>query len=715
MKHLQKIGSFAAALTLITALLFQSFPIPVFAADSVTVADPQILSATVQPSTVQAGNSFEANIRFHHNDKAINGADSAVIKVTSPNGAVRIKQNEFKINTNFDSSSNDDDDSKEKGEGLYYNLYIPENYLTYVGPGPGVLQFVITYYSDSDYEKKIDTKNKISIRKTLIPGEGSADNTIRVDENSSTPSIASGSTGSVQIPLISGSSIQDAQIEVTMPAETKITLTSAGSIFTMNFVAGEKKYLNLPLKVDPSVAAGIYPIVLTINSTKLTAYIQVENSAQGKGRVMIESYKLDRSNVYSGSTFRMDLVLKNTSSQTYHNVNAALDGLTTEGLTVVGSLDRKSVTSLAPGATATVSFTMQAASKMETGNYSVGVNLSSDEVPEPVTTKAFVAVTGTGDSSGGKPIIIIENYSFGGTSVTGGKSFPLALRFKNANTTTAIQNLKITITSTADQDTGGVFTPASSSNTFFISKLGSGAAVEKTIELYPKADAKPKSYGIDVKFDYESAADSKHEQLSATETISIPLTQPDRFEVTNVEVPGPVPMGTEGQLNINYVNKGKSTVYNLSVLLEGNFTAPEMNAYIGNVESGSSDSFDTTLTPLEEGMLQGKATITYEDPNGDTQTIVKEFSCEVSPAYVDTDGPGLEPGMPVPEEPSGGFPIWATALIILAALGGGITAFVIVRRKRAAKRQALLEKEDDYDDEIPQQTEEQQEINGEQP
>lgn len=690
----QKMRSLAA-FVLTAVLLLQMFPVMV-SAEAPTVADPQIISATISPAAVQNGNSFEANLRFHHDDSTINNAKSALIKVTSPNGAIRIKKNEFTV-TDFSTTDT------EESDGLYYTLYMPENYLTYSGSAPGVLQFSITYYTSSDASKgtEIETKNKISIRKTLIPGEGSADNTVRVDENSSTPTIISGTSATVGIPLISGDTLEDAQIEVKLPAEPKILLTSAGSVYTMSFVSGEKKYLNLPLRVDSSVAAGIYPITLTINGKEVTAYLQVLDSDQGKGSVRIDSYKLDRSTIYSGSTFRMDLVLKNTGSQTYHNINAALDGLATESFTVVGSLDRKSVSSLAPGATATISFNMQAASKMETGNYAVGVNLTSDEVTEAVATKVFVSVVGTGDSSGGKPIIIIENYSFGGTSITGGKTFPLSLRFRNANTSTAIQNLKITITSTADEDTGGVFTPANSSNTFFISKLGAGASVDKSIDLYPKADAKPKSYGIDVKFEYESSADTKHEQITATETISIPLTQPDRFEVTNAEVQGPIQMGTDGQLSISYVNKGKSTVYNLSVLLEGNFTAPETNIYIGNVESGSSDSYDTTLTPTEEGTLQGKATITYEDPNGETREIIKEFSCEVQPAMpVDQGGMGPDISEPMPEQ-SSGMPIWGWVLI-LAVVAGGAAAVVLIRRKRAAKRRALLEQEDDYDDVQPQ-------------
>lgn len=678
------------ALLLTVTIVFGSLPMTVY---TETVKSTPYVSSTT--SEIKKGNPFEATFYFSHNVPS--GADKVKIKLRNTNSSISIKKSEFEVDLPDDPSFDKEEEPYKSHFDFDYSqhfvLRVPEQYLTYVGPGSGTIQFTLIYYDSGDGRIKDGT---YTAQKTVVLGEGSSGELIRVDENSSTPTISSGTSGTISIPLISSSSMPEAQIKVKMPETAKITLTSAGSVFTMSFSANEKKFLNLPIKVDSSVAAGIYPIELNVNGTALVAYIQVENSAGGKGRVIIDSYKVDRKTVYSGQTFRMDLVLKNTSTQTHHNVTAALDGLSTEALTVVGSLDRKSVTSLAPGASATVSFTMQAASKMETGNYLVSINLSSDELPEPTTTKAFVAISGTGSAEGSKPIIIIESYSFGGTSVTGGKEFPLALRFRNANTSTAIQNLKITITATTDEDTGGVFTPANSSNTFFISKLGAGASIEKSIDLYPKADAKPKSYGIDVKFEYESAADSKHEPITSTETISIPLTQPDRFEVTSVEAMGPIQMGTDGQLNIAYVNKGKSTVYNLSVVLEGNFTSPEMNSYIGNVESGSSDSFDATLTPTEEGMLQGTAKITYEDPNGDTQEIIKEFSCEVLPAV------DIDVGMPnpdeLPPEEGGGFPVWGIWLIVLVVVGVGVGAALFIRKKKAAKRQALLDEEDDYDE-----------------
>ena len=281
----------------------------------------------------------------------------------------------------------------------------------------------------------------------------------------------------------------------------------------------------------------------------------------------------------------------------------------------------------------------------------------------------------------------------------GGKEFNLAMRFKNTSAATQIENLKITISSVAgtdDKSVAGAFTPAKSSNTFFIPKVGPNSGFSEQIALIPKADATPNSYGVTVAFSYEAVLNNKRETIEATETISIPLTQSDRFEANEAELQGPIAMGDSGQLNINYVNKGKSKIFNLSVKLEGNFTTGESNTYIGNVDSGVGDTFQATLNPTAEGTMNGKATFSYEDANGEIKNLVKEFSCEVIAAAAQGEGMSSEPAVPANAGASSP-PLW----IILAGAGGVVVViivFVIIHKKRKAKKLKLLEESDDYDD-----------------
>ncbi|HEX2985657.1 MAG TPA: cell adhesion protein [Caproiciproducens sp.] len=475
-------------------------------------------------------------------------------------------------------------------------------------------------------------------------------------------------------------------------------------------------YLNIPEASMRYVGMGPAVIKFRIyyTDTKKTYYVQktivecqpTASSSQGKSDLSLVTYSMDRTGIKEGQHFNLDLVIKNNGSVPNSHVTAVLDGLNPDEITVDGQLDTKTVDSVDAGGTATVSFPMICNPKMASKNYMLKVQLTSDESPAVVSSNVFVPVSGTkeavesgSESNASKPIIIIESYDYGGKPVLGGKEFNLAMRFRNTNTAAQIENLKITVSSVAgtdDKSATGAFTPAKSSNTFYIAKVAPGGTFSEQIALIPKSDAAPNSYGISIAFSYEAVLDGKRQPVDATETIAIPLTQPDRFEVNEAGLPQQIFLGEPGQLSINYVNKGKSKIFNLSVKLTGNFTSGEMDSYIGNVDSGVGDTFQATLNPSAEGPLKGTAVFTYEDASGATKTLSKNFSCEVMPAQQEGEmnssvsappGKGSSPGIP-----------WFVWLIGAAAV---VAVFIVLRvllKKHKAKKLRRLEESDDYDD-----------------
>jgi len=447
----------------------------------------------------------------------------------------------------------------------------------------------------------------------------------------------------------------------------------------------------------------------TIYLQKTITECQVTSTSSGSDRsdLSLQTYSLNRTGIKEGEQFILNLTIKNDSDVPNNHVTAVLDGLNSDEITVDGQMDTKTISTVESGATSNISFPMICNPKMVSKNYMIKVQLSSDESSSPATFNVFVPVTGTKADKdttssvvgSSKPQIIIESYDYGGKAVTGGKDFTLTMNIRNTGAT-AIENIKMTVSSTtADtnsggDETGGVFTPAKSSNTFFIQRLEAGAVIKEQIALLPKSDASPKSYGVGIAFKYEAVLDDKRESLDATETIAIPLTQPDRFEANDAELPGPMYAGQPGQLSINYVNKGKSKIFNLSVKLSGNFTSGETNSYIGNIESGAGDTFQATLNATEEETLKGTAIFSYEDANGTTKSLTKDFSCEV----MAQDGEGEITSQPA-EKPNAGKspPLW------MLLTGGGaavvlIAVIVIIHKKRKAKKLRLLEESDDYDD-----------------
>ncbi len=424
--------------------------------------------------------------------------------------------------------------------------------------------------------------------------------------------------------------------------------------------------------------------------------------------LMLEGYTVSKQNLREGDKFDLTVTVRNNGQKTCNNVNVKMPSL--DKITVNGRLSEQVIPSLDPGATAAVTFPMLCASSMTTGNVGIGLSLSSDEVQAKEAT-AYIYVTGTAEDettsqpedAGVKPVIILESYDYGGEAVQGGKEFELTMNFKNTSRTQSIENAVIKVSAvTNDTGAGGAFTPANSSSTFYVESLGPGQTIQEKITLLPKADAEPNSYSMQVSFDYVYG--KTHQAANDSVTFSIPITQEDRFTISSADLYGPIYMGDSGYLSINYVNKGKSTVYNLSVELQGNFTSVDgTTMYIGNVNSGTGDSYDATLTPNEPGMLEGTAVFTYEDASGNQKTVEQPFSCEViENTYVDPGfDPGMDPGM-IPEEEQG-FPVWG--IVLIAAAGAGLAAVivVVVLKKRRAKRRRLLEEMDDEDDFDPSQ------------
>lgn len=428
------------------------------------------------------------------------------------------------------------------------------------------------------------------------------------------------------------------------------------------------------------------------------------SGSENTSRLSVESYRLDGAPVKEGKKFNLILSVKNSGGAACNNVTAVLGLADNSGLSIDGATDTRSIPQLAAGASGEIAYPMACVPKMASGSYAVGVTLSGDGCA-PSASKIYIPVAGTKDAASSavgdsKPQIIIESYDYGGKAVTGGQEFDLVMNIRNTGSI-AIENCKMTVgsaqDSTASASAGSVFTPAKSSNTFFISRLSPGASVQKEIALLPKTDAAPNSYGVDVTFKYDAVVDGKRQSLDASETITVPLTQPDRFEVSEPELDEQMFSGQPGQLNIGYVNKGKSGIYNLAVKLSGNFTTKDGNSNIGNLESGASDTYQASVTPNGEGALKGTATFSYEDSTGKTKTIVKDFSCTVVAAAAET-ALQTQKELANAEKPrKSGSPWWVWP----AAVGGLVAAAVVtvklLKKRKAEKIRKLEESDDDGD------------------
>lgn len=294
------------------------------------------------------------------------------------------------------------------------------------------------------------------------------------------------------------------------------------------------------------------------------------------------------------------------------------------------------------------------------------------------------------------PYIIVDSYDYGSTSVTAGEDFSLTLRLRNTSSTNSLENIVMSVSPM------GVFSMTSSSNTFYITRLQAGSMIEKTITLkagLTKVTDDDDANSIDMKFTYQygitNDGTTKLSTGNSSESITLPVDFPDRFELGTPEYDSEAYAGNEMYLSVPMVNKGRSGVYNLAAYIRGDMQNPGQNQYIGNLNAGAESSADFNVLFSEPGTYKGEVVVTYEDTNMNPKEVVSEFSVTVQ-AMETFDDPSAggdfpeEPIEPVDAEPKDDptKPI----KIVLALLVGTMSAYVTIQKAKA-KRSIFLDED----------------------
>lgn len=302
-----------------------------------------------------------------------------------------------------------------------------------------------------------------------------------------------------------------------------------------------------------------------------------------------------------------------------------------------------------------------------------------DEKPDTETTAA-------------QPYVIISSYSYGKGDLVAGETRNITMTFRNTSKTMAVENMMVTMT------LPDAMMLTSSSNSFYIESLAAEGTITKTVNVTVKPTAAAQSHSMAVDFTYDYLDNGVRRNAKTTETISMPVLQVDRFTVTGIDLPQQIFIGEENNLSVNFVNKSRTDIYNLSAKLncEGLSNNGE-EQYLGNLASGTTSSADFYITGNEKCELVGEVIITYEDTNMNQRTVSVPFTTQVT-SYEDVwgpqgpvgpqnpDDPGMDPGM---EEPAG-FPwFWVIGGVVVVAAG----VFVYLKLRKN-KKESVEEDED---------------------
>ncbi|MDR0875692.1 MAG: hypothetical protein LBN12_05730 [Clostridiales Family XIII bacterium] len=301
----------------------------------------------------------------------------------------------------------------------------------------------------------------------------------------------------------------------------------------------------------------------------------------------------------------------------------------------------------------------------------------------PETPSENVEIKGTG-------FVLKDARYADGQTVYAGEAFTLSATILATNGAVPVENVTVSFAPPEK------LTLAEGSSIAYVGTMSPGQTVPVSVRLLPGANIEEGTYTVDINI---SGINQKTGiAVDATAKVSIPVLQPERFEIFNAQLPSDLTAGMDdglGYASIALVNKGKGTVANVSVEIVGTgLTTDEGKQYIGNVAAGEQKSSDFNLHAEAPGQVDGMVVVTYENARGEEKTIERGFAVNVMEAPMMEPDPGTS-GDEMPAEKTGP-PKWIWAAAIVAA--AVIVTIVLTRRarkKKKAREEEFLDEDDD--------------------
>ena len=543
-------------------------------------------------------------------------------------------------------------------------------------------------------DKVVHTNQSMIFRiytKTSSPNNGSGSYVAALDIShtiSPESGFASGQDNSLKLTIknIGNTIVKNAVLTLTLP--DGLSIYNASNKSNLGYInTGSARNVSFPISVDDSATSKNYEITATITgldytndsvSVEQVLYVAVAGSGASVGNLEVTNIGVPEQ-VSGQDPFSLTFDVKNQSSAAVKNVKISVE--VPEGLlnqtrsTFVAS-------SIAAGESKNYSVKIFADDSAKEKAYTLKISLSSstlsDSDSDTITEYASVYVSG---SSGEKtPQLMVDNYNYGGTFVQAGDEFLLELGLLNTSGSRTITNIKVTVNS---ED--GSIIPVNSSNSFFIEKLGKRQRTDQALMLSVKPTAEQKTTPLTIDMSYEDGAGNP---FTSKDTISIPVMQETRLDVDDIIAPPELYASMQTGISVQFYNMGKTALNNLRVSAEGDFDTPESTSYfVGNMESGKSDTYDFSFIPRKAGPMEGKIIFTYEDASGDEQILERPFSFEVM------DAMPVDEGMP-PEEMDGGgkskLP-WIIGGAVVWAAGIGVFVWRKIRKKKINREMEIDE------------------------
>ena len=322
------------------------------------------------------------------------------------------------------------------------------------------------------------------------------------------------------------------------------------------------------------------------------------------------------------------------------------------------------------------------------GGNTLPINLSYLDTSKPMQQFSVTLGQCVDKDQTTTPNLLVRTSNYG-DAVTAGSPFTLSLGLYATDGNETLNDVIVSLTLPENISLNG----GSLSN--YVGSMAAKSMQNITFSVLPAAGFT--GTVADITVNMTAVGDITGKAVSSTTTISIPVSQPDRFEVGQLQLSSDTMMvGDTGSVTLSYVNKGKNPIGNLEARLTGTNLGSESYQYLGNLNAGTEGSVDFDITPDAAGNISGIITLNYEDASGNPRTISKDFTATAEEINPDDIMPDYDPSMDEPQQT--GMPVWGWVLIVVCVgVVVAVVVVVIVRKRKRAKALAALDEDSDED------------------
>ena len=322
------------------------------------------------------------------------------------------------------------------------------------------------------------------------------------------------------------------------------------------------------------------------------------------------------------------------------------------------------------------------------GGNTLPINLSYLDTSKPMQQFSVTLGQCVDKDQTTTPNLLVRTSNYG-DAVTAGSPFTLSLGLYATDGNETLNDVIISLTLPENISLNG----GSLSN--YVGSMAAKSMRDVTFSVLPAAGFT--GTVADITVNMTAVGDITGKAVSSTTTISIPVSQPDRFEVGQLQLSADTMMvGDTGSVTLSYVNKGKNPIGNLEARLTGTNLGSESYQYLGNLNAGTEGSVDFDITPDAVGNISGIITLNYEDASGNPRTISKDFTATAEEVNYEDAMPDYDPSMDEPQQT--GMPVWGWVLIVVCVgVVVAVVVVVIVRKRKKAKALAALDEDSDED------------------